>query len=121
MIATGELDDLRPVRISTGNTDGRHDRFRTRIDEAYLIQRRDSVLQHAGKFNLKLGRRPVQGAVLCRPDDGLRHMRMGMSDNDRSVRGQVINVAIVVYIPKICALSALHENRGAAAHSFKRS
>ena len=67
MVATGELDDFVALGVGAGDPDRGHDRLGAGIDETHLVHGRDGDLQHFGQGDLKLRRRPVEGAVLSPP------------------------------------------------------
>ena len=120
VVAAGEFDDFVALRIGAGDADRRHDGFRAGVDEADLVHRRDRFFQHFGKPDFQLGRRAVKRPVRRRLLNGPRHMRMGVSGNDRPVGGQIIDVAVAVHVPKIRAFGFFHKNGRPAAHRFKR-
>src|SRR4051794_29795501 len=45
---------------------------------------------------------------------------MSVSENDRTVSRQIINIAIIIHIPEISAIPAFHKNRRTSTYRLKR-
>ncbi len=114
VVAAFELDDLVASRGAARQAQGAHGRFRARRDQAHLLDRRHQARDFLGHqhfaFRWRAERQAQRGRILHRLD----HFRMGVADDGRAPRADVVDIALAVRVPEIRAFGARDEARRAA-------
>jgi hypothetical protein len=118
VIAAFELDDDLPTRRGPGQTDGRHGRLSAGANEAQLLDGRIAGDDLLGEIGFGRRRCPKAGAVRGCLLNRFNHGREGVAEDHGSPGTEVVNVAIAVRVPQICALAALDKGR-LATHGTK--
>src|SRR5579883_1712161 len=118
MITAFELDDLIPARESASEASGGYRRFCAAGDHANEFDRGYEFANEFSKFDLEFGRCPETGAERCLLFYRLNNHWMRMTDNMRTPRADVIDIAIPIGIPNVSAFATSDEERF-ASHGAK--
>ncbi len=114
VVAAGELHDLGPAGRAAGEPHGGHRRLGAGRDEAQLLDGRDPLGDGLGELDLPGGGGAEGGAgrrgALHRLDD----RRVGVAEDRRAPRLDVVEVAAPVGVDEVRALAAGDEERVAA-------
>ena len=111
VVTAFELDQEVAPRIAARQPDGAHRRLGAGADEAYHIHRRDEAAQQVGQFDLAFGRRAERQAVGGSGLYGGNDFRMGMAENQRPPRADVIEIFVTIDIRGARAVSADEKTR----------
>ena len=114
VVAALELYDLVTRREGAGQPEGGHGGLGAGVDEADEFNRRDSGADGAGQLHLQLRRGAVGGAASGGGDERLCDGGMGMPQDQRAKRRQVIDVCVPVHIENAGALPVGDDRRVAA-------
>ncbi len=114
VIAADELDDLGAPREGTGETNGRHGGFGSRVDQPDDVERRHHLADALGDVDLGLRRCTKAGAARRRLLDGLDDARVRVAEEQRAPGADVVDVAVAVDVADARAGAILHEHRVAA-------
>src|SRR5699024_1860884 len=117
VVAAFKLDDFWPTGGPARQADGAHGGLGSGTDQAHLLHGRHQCGDSFGKFDFAFRggakRQATAGGVL----DGLDDVRVGMTQDGRTPRADVINVLGVVGIPDMGAQCPLNEYRRASDRS----
>ena len=114
VVAAGELDDHVPSGEAAGQADGAHRRLGAGADQAHHLDRRHRLHNQLGKLRLPFGGSAEAGTAMQSFLDGPDHARMGMAEDERPPRTDVIEVTIAVDVVEIRPFAAGNEDRLAA-------
>lgn len=114
MIMSFHFDKFGACGGGTGEADGRHGGFGSGGDEANLVDRGDHAGDGFGDFGLALGRGAEAGTRFEGRRDGGFDRRVAVPEDHGAPGADVINVLMIVDIPKVSALGAGDERRFAA-------
>ena len=114
VIATGEFQKITAAGVAARKADGAHRRFRAGIAQAHHLHRRHTGNDGFGKCRFRF-RRCAEAETACRrflyrTDNG----RVGMADNGRTIRADIVDIAFAVHIKNIRPLGAGDKARRAA-------
>jgi len=109
VITTFELDDLVPPGNSTGETNRAHCRFRSGTDHAQLFDGRHELadLRREPGFDDRRGaeaQAPFRGLL-----DGIDNLRVGVAEDHRSPRSDIVDQLPAVLRAKPCAPGTFYE------------
>ena len=114
VVVAGHLDDLVAARDAARHPDGRHRRLGAGRDEPHLLDRRHGRGHDLGDLDLALGRGAEARAVVERLDDRRADARMGMAQDHRPPRADVVDVVVAVDVVEVGPLGPGDERRLAA-------
>ena len=114
VVAALEFDDFVAAGKAACQADGRHGGFCARADQAHLFDAGHEFGDFFGNHDFALGGRAKRQPAQGRFAHGFNHFGMGVADNRRPPRADVVNIARAVGIPHIGALGLLDETRHAA-------
>jgi len=114
VIAPRHLHDFGAPRRSASQADRRGRRFGSRTDGPNHVERRQSFDEGLGEPNLEFGRSAEGRAVRQSRMNGFDDGGVGMAEDQRTPRGDVVHVHVVLGIPQAAAAAAGDEGRGAA-------
>ena len=117
VIAAGELHDSIALGRCARDANRRHRRFGSRRDETHLLDRRHRGDDAFRELDLDRGRCTEAQAARCRIGHRAKNVGMRVSRDQRTPLAHDVDVAIVIGIPQIRALRAIHE-AGIASHGF---
>ena len=83
VVAAFKLDDPVPTGMSSRQPNGAHGRFRSRVHQPDLLNRRQRFADFASELGFLFRRRAEAGAAPERRSDRLDHRRMRMPENKR--------------------------------------
>ena len=114
MVATFELEDVVATREPAGNADGTHDRLGPRTDHPGDFHRGDEFADEFGHLNLASRGRAVGQPLIAGLLHRLQNLRMGMPQDARPPRADIIDVLVAVHIDDTIPISARDEPRDAS-------
>ena len=111
VIAAGKLDhDVAPGEAA-GETYRRHRRFGAGVDHAHLLDARHHRFDFLRHRHLDLGRRAERQRMLSLFGDGGAYLRMSVTENHRSPRADVVDVAVAIDVDELSTACRLEEQR----------
>ena len=121
VIAALKLDDFILSGCAACDTHRAHDRLRAGVDHANHLNIRHHGHDQIRQIRLALGRCAKAQTVFHGLLDCAQHLRIGVSQNHRSPRADIINVLYAVHICDVGALCGLdkarrHADRAVGAH-----
>jgi hypothetical protein len=128
VIAAGKLDDAIAARKPARQSDRAHRGFRARADHPHAFDGWNGVDHHLGQFGFRLGRSAEACPLAERPFDRLHDFGMGVPEDQRSPRADVIEIPVLVDVDEKRPLAAIDERRlpadsaerpGGAVHSSR--
>ncbi len=114
VIAAFELHNELALGESAGEPDSRHRRFGSGADEADLLDCWKGLNHQSGEICFCRSGGPKAGAVARSLDDGLQDLGLGVAEDQRSPRANVVDVLVAISIPHVRAHPAHQKRRGAA-------
>ena len=120
VVVAGKFDNQVPARKSAGETDGTHGGFGARIDETDFVDAGNGFDDSFRQLILRRCGCSEAGSPLQAFFDSRFHRGMGMAEDHRSPRSDVIDVAVAVHIPETRSPRALDEGRF-PSHGAERS
>ncbi len=107
------VEDDHPVatRVSTGETNRRRGRLGARVHEPHPLTRRHALSHRLGEFHLAGRWSAVGGAGGRGLADRGDHGRMGMTEDDRPVTLDEVDVLVSLDVPDARALGSRHHIR----------
>src|SRR5258708_39751208 len=118
VVAAFKLDDVLAIRISTGQSYGRHGCFRAGTDEADLFDRRECLNHGFREFGFNRSACAKAGAVTVDLLHRLDHAGKSMAKDERAPGADVVDVLIAIGVPYARALAA-HEIRRLSPYGFE--
>ena len=109
VVAAGELHDAVAARKTTGHAERAHRGFGPRADHPHLFDRGDRLDDHLGQFRLRFGRRAEARPLGEGRFDGSDDLGMGVPQDQRAPRADVIDQAITVDVDEVRPLASLDE------------
>ena len=94
-------------RVSPGQAKRRHDGFRSRVRETHELRSGHHLLYALGDRGLTLGSQCEDAAHLHPLARGLIHPGIGVAQDRRAVAEPVVDVLVVVDVPKPRALASV--------------
>ena len=111
VVAARELHDLRPLRERSREPQRTHRRLGAGVDEADQLDARHRLLDEPRQLDLERARRAVARALA----DGLlerrNDARMGVAEDERAPREDVVDVPVPVDVDEVRALTPVDEER----------
>jgi len=114
VIAAFELDDLLAAGGATRQADGAHAGLGARADQTHHVDAGDELDDFLSQLHFAFCGGAKAEAVQCRFLHGFQHGRVTMSQDHRAPGTDVVDIALVIGIPEVGALGALHKTGGAA-------
>ena len=114
VVAAVEDHDAVAAGEAAGHPDGRHARLGAAGDEPDALARRHPVADGLGQEDLPLGGGAVRRALGGGPGDGLDDLGVGVAEDRRPPRLDVVGVLAALDVPHVGALGPGHEVGGAA-------
>ena len=114
VVAAFKLDDFVTAGKTACQTDGGHRCFRTGADKAQLLDRRHDFGDFFGNDNFAFSRRTKRQTAQCRFAHSFNDFRMGMADNRRAPRADIVGITRAVFVPNIRAFCLFDKARYAA-------
>ncbi len=114
VVAAAELDDRVAAGGAACQADGGHDRFGAGGHEAHHLEVRHRGGHELGELDLLPARRPEREARGGSGRDRLHNLRVGVAEDQRAPRADVVHVAVGVDIDDVAAHRPLVEERLAA-------
>src|SRR5690625_3728868 len=99
MIAALKFDDFVAARVASCQANSTHCGFGARADHAYFFYRGQALLDELGKFYFSFGggtkrKSFFSGCLYCS-----NYIRMGMTQNSRAPRANIINIFFIICVP----------------------
>jgi len=120
VVATGELDHLGPAGGAAGQPDRAHGRLGPRVDEADLVDRRNHPRDQFGKLHLGKGGGAEGGAPDDRRADGVQDLGVGMAEEQRTPRADIVDVGVAIDIGE-AAPARGRDEEGLSSHGAERA
>jgi hypothetical protein len=119
VIAAVELDDQVATRRRSRQPDGRHRGFGAAVHEPHHLERGHPLPHRLGELHLRFARRAVRPTPFGCPAYGLEHGGMGVAEDERTPRADVIDVRLAVDVGEATPGRARDE-KGRSADRSKR-
>ena len=114
VVAAFKLDDFVASGKTACQTDGGHRCFRAGADKAQLLDGRHDFSDFFGNDNFAFSRRTKRQTAQCCFAHGFNDFRMGMADNRRAPRADIVGITRAVFVPNIRAFCLFDKARYAA-------
>ena len=111
MIAAGHLDDRLPAGEGSGQSDGTHHRLGPAADQPDLLDGSEGRDDSLTQFRLGHRGRPERGALVDGLVDRFDHSRMGMAQDHRAPRTDVIDVFVAIDVENVRSARVVDEHR----------
>ena len=112
VVAALKLDDLIPSGGSPGQTDGRHDGLRSRVDHAHHVDVGDQLHHELGDLHLPLSGSAEAESVLDGPLHRLPDDRVVVPQDHGTPGADIVDVAAPLHVVDVRAVGAGNEAGG---------
>ena len=119
VIAAFKLHDVFAFCVSPGQPNRRHGRFRARADEADFLHVRKRAQHQFGQIRFRRGGSSKASTIAGRRHNRIQDIGLGVPQNQRSPRSDVVDQFVVVGVPDVRPLAA-HDESGISSHRAKR-
>ncbi len=114
VVAAFEFDDFVPFGVGARQPQRGHGGFGAAVDEAHHLDVGHEVAHQFGQFDLQRRGRAVRGAQRGGLAQRFNHGRVGMAEDERPPREDVVHEAVAVHVVEVGPFAAGDEERLAA-------